>query len=74
MKRSELREILAFYIHTDIFEELHDARISADRILDILDILERQGMSPPETLIKDNSIPGVYRTMYKRQWEPEDET
>lgn len=64
MKRSEVLDILQIFFESDCaFEDAHDARISACRVLDIV---EDCGMLPPSTeftmggkKVKDN------------YWEPE---
>lgn len=66
MKRSEMLKILQFYYETDEFDNEHDAKINAHRVLDLI---ERNGMIPPIE-------PG--RTVYDLdlgipEWEPEDE-
>lgn len=63
MKRSKMLEELAFYYETDEFDSPHDAKINAERVLNLI---EHFGMMPP-TII---SMPTHYnRTEGTYGWE-----
>ena len=76
MKRSEMIKELIFYYQTDEFDSDHDARINANRVLNLV---ERMGMSPPSISIPTKAIfngveINVGNITTVRIWEPEDET
>jgi len=68
MKRSEMLDILQIFFESDVaHEDPHDARISACRVLDII---EDCGMLPPHAIItgtKDEMEGHIQNC----QWEPE---
>lgn len=80
MKRSQMLDILQNFFQYDCaFESPHDARISADRILTII---ESEGMLPPfsgkfkqENIVdrwgKDTKLQQIVRVMVN-EWEPEE--
>lgn len=74
MKRSEMIKELIFYYQTDEFDSDHDARINANRILNLV---ERMGMSPPSISVPTKAIfngveINVGNITTVRIWEPED--
>jgi hypothetical protein len=72
MKKSDMLDILQNFFQSDCGEIAHDARISAERILAIM---EKQGMRPPwftQKFAKDS--PGEYYYpdgMPSQGWEDE---